>query len=469
MSVTTAALHYRSLAEVAADIRSGKLSAEEVTRHTLERIARLESHFHAFAQVRAEAALKDARDADTRRARGERLGPLHGVPLAVKDLCAMAGTETRAGGFFSTRIDPSTTSTVVARLQAAGAIIIGKAQLTEGAWGTHHPDVPAPVNPWAEARWSGASSSGSGVAVAAGLAYGATGTDTAGSIRFPSACNHLAGLKPTWGRVSRHGIFPLSDTFDHVGPIARSVLDAALMFEAMAGADPLDPTSRNEPLDDYVGAARAPKLRGVKIGVDHDYTIAACDATTSAAFKGTLAKLEAQGAVLVDVRIPRVDDILERAVRAAAVEATISHAHSYPSERERYGTYRDVLELGLSTSAGDYAAVAIWRREFGGALARLFAEVDIMAAPVLPIAPLTVSEMSSFDGAPPQSAAPLMRFTIPFNLAGVPSLTLPMGRTAEGTPLGFQLIGPELGEAALLSAGAGYEAASGFSSQHPNV
>jgi amidase len=469
MPVTTAALHYRSLADVAGDIRAGKLSAEEVTRHTLERIGRLEPRFHAFAQVRGEAALKDARNADARLARGEALGPLHGVPLAVKDLCAMAGTETRAGGFFPTRIDPATTSTVVARLQAAGAIIIGKAQLTEGAWGTHHPDVPAPVNPWAEDRWSGASSSGSGVAVAAGFAYGATGTDTAGSIRFPSACNHLAGLKPTWGRVSRYGVFPLSDTFDHVGPIARSVLDAALMFQAIAGADPLDPTSRNEPLDDYVAAARAPKLKGVKIGVDRDYTIAACDPTTSTAFKGTLATLESQGAVLVDVHIPPVDGALEGAVRAAAVEATISHAHSYPSEREKYGSYRDVLELGRSTSAAAYAALAIWRREFRGALARLLTEIDMMATPVLPITPLTVAEMNSFDGAPPQSAAPLMRFTIPFNLAGVPSLTLPMGRTPEGTPLGFQLIGPELGEASLLSAGAGYEAATGFASLHPNI
>ena len=464
------ALHYRSLADVAGAVRAGSLSAVEVVGHALDRVAKLEPRLHAFAEVRSEAALNEARAADARRARGEPLGALHGVPLAVKDLCAMAGTATRAGGFFSTGIKPATTSTVVARLQAAGAIIIGKAQLTEGAWGQHHPDIPAPVNPWAPDRWSGASSSGSGVAVAAGFAYGATGTDTAGSIRFPSACNHLVGLKPTWGRVSRYGVFPLSDTFDHVGPMARSVLDVALMFAATAGADPLDSTSRNEPLEDCVAAAKSPKLKGVKIGIDPDYALATSDPTTSAALKSVIAKLEAQGAVLVTVRVPNVDAILERAVRAAAVEAAISHAGSYPSEREKYGpAYRDLLELGRGTSPLDYAAVAIWRREFSGALRRLFADVDMIVAPVLPIAPLSVAEMNSFDGAPPQSAAPLMRFTIPFNLAGVPSLTLPMGRSAEGAPLGFQLIGPELSEAALLSAGAAYEAATGFAAIHPDL
>ncbi len=249
-------LHYRHLSDVAADIRSGALSAVEVTQHTLDRIARLDPRLHAFAFVRGDDALRDAEDADARRTRGDALGPLHGVPVAVKDLCAMAGTPTRAGGFFSTGFSSTDTATVVTRLQDAGAIIIAKAQLTEGAWGSHHPDVATPVNPWAEDRWSGASSSGSGVSVAAGLAYGAVGTDTAGSIRFPSAANHLVGLKPTWGRVSRHGVFPLSDTFDHVGPMARSVLDAALLYEAMAGLDPLDVTSLTEPVGDCASAAR---------------------------------------------------------------------------------------------------------------------------------------------------------------------------------------------------------------------
>jgi amidase len=465
----TLPLHYRSLAEVAGDIRSGVLTAEAVMRHTLDRIARLQPSLHAFAFVRADDAPAEARAADQRRSRGETLGALHGVPLAVKDLCAMAGTPTRAGGFFSTGFGARDTASVVKRLQDAGAIIVGKAQLTEGAWGTHHPDVAVPVNPWAPSRWSGSSSSGSGVSVAAGLCFGATGTDTAGSIRFPSACNHLVGLKPTWGRVSRHGVFPLSDTFDHVGPMARSVLDVALMFDAMAGADALDPTSLNEPVDDYAAAARLPSLKGVRIGLDRDYALAG-DPATAAALQNAIAQLKAAGAEIVPVRVPPVDDILARAMTACFAEAVISHARSYPAERAKYGPdYVQLLEAGRATPATDYAAVAIWRREFAGALARLFASVDMLVAPVVPVAPLTVAEMAAFEGAPLTASAPMLRFTIPFNLAGVPTLTLPMGRMADGTPLGFQLIGPALGEAQLLSAGAAYEAASGFSKLHPEI
>ena len=463
-------LHYRSLAEVAGDIRAGALSSEEVTRHTMERIGRLEPRLHAFAHLRADEALKEAKAADVRKARGETLGPLHGVPIAVKDLCAMAGTPTRAGGFFSTGFKPNDTATVVTRLQNSGAIIIGKAQLTEGAWGTHHPDIPAPVNPWARDHWSGSSSSGSGVSVAAGLAYGAIGTDTAGSIRFPSACNHLVGLKPTWGRVSRHGVFPLSDTFDHVGPMTRSVLDAALMFAAIAGADPLDPTSRDEPADDWVGVARQANLKGVRIGVDPVYSLGGVEPAMAAAMNGAITTLKAVGAIIVEVSVPDVDGILERATAAAMVEAAVSHARTYPSERAKYsGVYSALLDVGHATTAMDYAAVAIWRREFRGQLMRVFRSADMLVAPVIPSTPLTVAQLKQFEGAPPLASAAFMRYTLPFNLAGVPSLTLPMGRSAEGVPLGFQLIGPELSEARLLSAGTAYEAASGFAALHPDL
>lgn len=463
-------LHYSSLAGVASAIASGALSSEEVTRHTIERIGRLEPRLHAFAHLRADEALSEAKAADARKARGEALGLLHGVPVAVKDLCAMAGTPTRAGGFFSTGFKPGDTATVVLRLQKAGAIVIGKSQLTEGAWGTHHPGILVPVNPWAPEHWSGSSSSGSGVSVAAGLAYGAIGTDTAGSIRFPSACNHLVGLKPTWGRVSRHGVFPLSDTLDHVGPMTRSVLDAALMFAAIAGADPLDPTSRDEPTDDWVGAARQGNLQGVRIGVDPVYSLGGIDPQMTAALSAAIATLKGAGATIVEVHVPDVEAILERAAAAAMVEAAVSHAKTYPSERAKYSkVYSALLDVGHATTATSYAAVAIWRREFRGQLARLFGHCDMLVAPVIPVAPMTVAAMKSMEGAPPLASAGFMRFTLPFNLAGVPSLTLPMGLSDEGAPLGFQLIGPELSEGTLLGAGAAFEAASGFSERHPDL
>lgn len=464
------ALHYRSLAAVAADLRSGALSAEEVTRQTLDRISALERRLHAFAQVRAESALAEARAADASRVSRKPLGPLHGVPIAVKDLCAMAGTATRAGGFFRTRFDATDSATVVARLQSAGAIIIGKTQLTEGAWGAHHPDVTPPVNPWAPDHWMGTSSSGSGVSVAAGLAYGAIGTDTAGSIRFPSACNHLVGLKPTWGRVSRHGVFPLSDTFDHVGPMARTVTDVALMFAAIAGPDPLDPTALDEPAVDWVGAAQAGTLRGVKVGVDPVYSLGGLDEPTATALKGAIALLKTAGAVILDVSMPSVGEFLERAVASAFVEAAISHAPTYPSEKSSYSAgYSALLDIGRATPAADYAAIAIWRREFRGRLLRIFRDVDVLVAPVLPMSPPTIAEMAAAVDGPPLAAAPLLAYTIPFNLAGIPSLTLPMGRAPSGAPLGFQLIGPDLAEATLLSAGAAYEAAAGYAAHHPAI
>jgi len=464
----TDALHYRSLAEVAADVRSGALSSEQLTAHTIKRISALEPRLHAFAEVRAEAALIEARAADAWRARGERLGPLHGVPLAVKDLCAMPGTATRAGGFFRTRFSPTDVATVVTRLQDAGAIIVGKAQLTEGAWGAHHPDITPPVNPWAPDRWTGVSSSGSGVSVAAGLAYGAIGTDTAGSIRFPSACNHLVGLKPTWGRVSRHGVFPLSDTFDHVGPMARTVLDVALMFAAIAGSDPLDATALDEPAADWVGAARAGTLRGVRVGVDPLYSLGGVDEPTATALKSAIALMKTAGAVIVEVSVPSVSEILERAIAAAFVEAAISHAPTYPSEKSSYSAgYSGLLDIGRATSATAYAAIAIWRREFHGRLMRIFRTIDVLVVPVLPMSPPTIAEIAVAVNGPPLAAGPLLTYTLPFNLAGVPSLTLPMGRAPSGAPLGFQLIGRDLAEATLLSAGAAYEAAAGYAAHHP--
>ena len=464
----TTPLHYRSLASVAAAIASGALSSQEVTQHTLDRIAALEPRLHAFAQVRSEAALAEARAADAKRAHGETLGPLHGVPVAVKDLCAMAGTRTRAGGFFDTGFPPDQTATVVRRLQEAGAIIVGKAQLTEGAWGAHHPDIVPPLNPWAPDHWSGASSSGSGVAVAAGLAYGATGTDTAGSIRFPSTANRLVGLKPTWGRVSRYGVYRLSDTLDHVGPIARRVRDAALMFDAMAGPDPRDPTALDVPAPATAQAARNGSVRGVRIGLDRAYALENVEPVVADALKAALAKLEAAGAQILEIRLPDVNAHLVRLYASAAVEAAISHAATYPSQADRYSAgYRGFLELGRSTPSTDYAEVAIWRREFRGELGRLFKTVDMIATPTMPVPPPTLEMFNAVTDAPPEAVVALMRYTIPFNAAGIPSLTLPTAKTPDGVPLGFQLIGPDLSEAALCAAGAAYEELADYADDHP--
>jgi len=464
------ALHYRSLATTAADIRCGAISSEEVTRHVLSRIAELEPRLHAFAEVRADAALDEAKHADACRLRGEPLGTLHGVPIAVKDLCAMAGTCTRAGGFFPTRFAPTDTATVVSRLQGAGAIVIGKAQLTEGAFGPHHPDIAPPVNPWAPDRWAGESSSGSGVSVAAGLSYAALGTDTGGSIRHPSACNHLVGLKPTWGRVSRHGVFGLSATMDHVGPMARTVLDVAILFDVIGGADARDVTTLVEPMPNCTSAAQKGTLKGRRIAIDPNYTLANLDESTSTALNAAMADMKAAGAVFVEVRLPDVRPMLERMISAVFVDAAITHAPTYPSHKSSYSpAAARFLELGQTTLAADYALLAIWRREFLGHLTRMFEAAELFIAPVASIEPPTLEEIGAMANAPWPSTEPLLAHTIPFNLAGVPSLTLPMRTGSSGVPLGFQMIGPNLGESTLLAAGAAFERITGFSTSHPGI
>jgi amidase len=317
-------------------------------------------------------------------------------------------------------------------------------------------------------RWSGASSSGSGVAVAAGFAYGAIGTDTAGSIRFPSGANRLVGLKPSWGRVSRHGVFRLSDTLDRVGPMTRSVLDAALMFDAIAGPDAADPTTLDMPPPDSAQAARNGSLKGVRIGLDTAYALDTVEPAIAASLKRAIAALEQAGAEIVEIRLPEMHEHLLRLYTSAAVEAALSHEATYPSEAESYSAgYRSFLDLGRSASAVDYAATAIWRREFRGHLARLFKSVDMLVAPTMPVEPPTLAAFDAVANAPPEAVVALMLYTIPFNATGIPTLTLPMDKTEAGVPLGFQLIGPDLSEARLLSAGAAYEQATHYVTDHP--
>src|SRR5277367_6507604 len=247
----TSDLHYLELTEIARRLHAREISPVEATTAQLARIERLDGQLKSYAHMMAEAALVQARTAEAEIMRGEIRGPLHGVPIAVKDLCWTRGVPTAAGMSIYKDFRPTEDATVVRKLNAAGAVILGKLQLTEGAYADHHPGIAPPVNPWNAAHWSGASSSGSGVATAAGLCYGSLGSDTGGSIRFPSAANGVTGLKPTWGRVSRHGVFELAASLDHIGPMARSVADAAAVLTAIAGPDPLDPTARHEPVPDY--------------------------------------------------------------------------------------------------------------------------------------------------------------------------------------------------------------------------
>src|SRR6516165_10824157 len=268
--MTSDPVHYLSLTDVSERLRRGELKPTALSEMILARIAQHDGALKSYTTLLADRAMAKARQAEAELDRGFWRGLLHGVPIAVKDLCYTDYAPTAAGMRIHRDFVPPYTCTVVERLERAGAIILGKLSMTEGAFAIHHPDMPTPVNPWHGDVWTGASSSGSGAATAAGLCYGSLGSDTGGSIRFPSAACGLTGLKPTWGRVSRYGVFPLSETLDHIGPMTRTAADCAAMLAAIAGADPRDPTALPAPVPDYV-AALGGGIRGLRVGIAQAY------------------------------------------------------------------------------------------------------------------------------------------------------------------------------------------------------
>ena len=342
----TSAPHYLELTELSRRLHARAISPVEATTAELTRIERLDGQLKSYAHMMAEAALIQARAAEAEIMRGEIRGPLHGVPIAVKDLCWTQGVPTAAGMTIYKDFRPTGDATVVRKLYAAGAIILGKLQLTEGAYADHHPQIPPPVNPWNAAHWPGASSSGSGVATAAGLCYGSLGSDTGGSIRFPSAANGVTGLKPTWGRVSRYGVFELAATLDHIGPMARSAADCGAILGVIAGNDPNDPTAVLDPVPNYL-AGMTRGLHGLRIGVDHAWNTDRVDGTTVDAVAAALATVRDLGGDIREVKFPDVDQTITDWFPLCGVEAAIAHEATYPARKSEYGP-----ALSSSTLAG---------------------------------------------------------------------------------------------------------------------
>jgi len=458
------ALHYQSLASVCRRLKSGELSAVAVTEHLLARIEALEPSLHSFAMVLPERALDRARRLDRARADGGALGPLHGVPIAVKDLLHTRGLATASGTRVMRDFVPQEDATVVARLEAAGAILIGKTQLTEGAFGAHHPDIAAPVNPWQTDYWSGVSSSGSGVAVAAGLAYGALGTDTGGSIRFPSACNGLVGLKPTYGRVSRFGAFPLAESLDHIGPMTRTVEDAARLLQVIAGFDARDPTSLEALVPNYAAELGAP-VAGLRIGVDWSYVGEGVAEEVVDTVREALARLTSLGCRVVETPMPPdYRTLAERWAVTCGTECAHAHAPWFPARRADYGeVLAGLIDFGRSASRREYQALEERRQRFRAALNESLQSVDLVISPcmVTPTPAIAALEGGDYD-----DHADFLTFTAPFDYSGHPTLTLPAGLAEDGLPRSFQLIGPLLGEPLLLRVGSAFEASLGFDA-HP--
>lgn len=457
------AIHYQDLVTVADRIRSGQVTSEAITAALLERIRALDGELRAYVRVFDEEAMQRARALDAEQAAGRPPGLLHGVPVAVKDLLAYGGHPTTVGGKVRERWQPAEDATVVRRLKAAGAVILGKLKLTEGAFAEHHPDVPAPRNPWDPEAWTGVSSSGSGVATAAGLCFGSLGTDTGGSIRFPSAACAVVGIKPTYGLVSRVGAFPLAESLDHIGPMTRSVRDGARLLQVLAGYDPEDPNSLDVPIPDYEAELTA-GLAGLTLGVDPAWSSAGVALDVSRTVADAAEILAGAGARIREIRMPDARALIDGWAVTCGVEAALAHADTFPSQRDHYGpVLAALLDLGLRSRATEYAELERERERYRAALHRIFTEVDAVLLPAMPFAPPPLRDLDGLG----ESGAAAITFTAPFDYSGSPSVTVPAGFTSEGQPLAFQVIGPALSEARLLRIAHQYELEGPGSPPHP--
>ncbi len=460
-------VHFLELVEIGRRLRAKQISPVELTEAMLKRIARLDRKLHSYALVTADLARAQARKAEAEIMRGRDRGPLHGVPIAVKDLCYTKGIPTAAGTVIHRDFKPRFDATVVQRLRNAGAVLLGKLQMTEGAFAAHHPKITAPVNPWHPDYWPGVSSSGSGVATAAGLCFGSLGSDTGGSIRFPSAANGLTGLKPTWGRVSRHGVFDLAPTLDHVGPIARSAADAGAILGAIAGADANDPTALQAAVPNYLaGLERG--VRGLRIGVDRGLNRRGVSPDVVQGIARALKVFAALGAEIDNIEYPDPDQVAGEWRAHCAAETAVVHEATYPKYAKDYGgALAQLIDRGRAMSAGDYQKILLRRREFSGRVARLFEAVDLVILPTMP-GPISNTEVLA-RALDPKTITARMRFTAPADLTGGPTITLPSGFTADGLPITFQLAGRHLEEDLLIRAGHAFQRETDWHRQHPKL
>jgi amidase len=447
-------------------IKQRSVSSRAVTEEQLQRIARLDRDLHAYVQVLQASALAQADAADHEIAAGTWRGPLHGVPIAVKDLCWIEGVPTAAGTIVHKNFVPSQDSTVVRRLKDAGAVLIGKTQLTEGAYSDYHPAIAPSLNPWNKDYWTGISSSGSAVATAVGLCFGAIASDTGGSIRWPSAANGVTGLKPSWGRVSRHGVLELAASLDHVGAIARSAADTGAILAAIAGSDPHDPTASTLPVSDYAAATRR-SAGALRVGIDPRWNADDVDTDTQSALAAAIAVFADLGAEIVDIAFPDVAQIVADWVPNCAVEAAVAHEADYAAHKEIYGPILAALiEAGAALSGADYQKILLRRAAFRGRVEALFGRVDIVLTPVQPFAPLTLATIATL-GEQPDLIAKLQRYTCPFDMSGHPTLSFPAGVACDGMPIGVQLVAGHFQEATLLRAGAAFQRVTSWHRRHP--
>ncbi|HXG04284.1 MAG TPA: amidase [Candidatus Binatia bacterium] len=456
--------------DLARMIATKEVSPVEITRRCLERITAHDGTLRAFITVAGDAALEQARRAEAEVVAGRPLGPLHGVPVGLKDLFETRGLRTTAGSRILADFVPDRDATVVARLRAAGAIVLGKLNLHEFAYGPEGVNVHYGTtrNPWDVSRLAGGSSSGSAVAVAADMVAAALGSDTGGSIRIPAAFCGLTGLKPTYGRVSRAGVLPLAWTMDHVGPMARTAADCARLLTVLAGPDPADPTTSPRPVPDYE-AALTGDIRGLRVGLLEGFFLDGTDPPVRAAVEDAARMLAALGAVVDRVTLAAVPDVAAAAFAIVGSEALAYHAGWLRTRPEDYQPdVRERLQLGVVIGGAHYVRGQQVRGRVRAEVDQVLTRFDVLLAPTTPCAAPRVGEREAvIGGRPTDVRSALLRLTRPFNFTGHPACSVPCGFTGNGLPVGLQIVGRAFDEATVLRVADAYQRGSDWHRRRP--
>jgi aspartyl-tRNA(Asn)/glutamyl-tRNA(Gln) amidotransferase subunit A len=455
------------IAAAARAIADRSLSPMALTEMMLDRIATIDPKLLSYVTVLPEDALKSAAAAQNEIANGIYKSPLHGVPIAIKDIYDTAGVKTTSCSKVRSNYIPASDSTVVRKFREAGAVILGKVTTHEFSFGfDSHPTK----NAWNLDHIPSGSSGGSGAAIAAGLCFAATGSDTGGSIRAPAAANGIAGIKPTYGRVSKAGVAVLSWSLDHAGPMARTVRDLAILLNVMAGQDPLDPHSKGELVPDYT-AVLTGDIRGVRLGVPTNYFNEDVQPAVAEAVAHAIRHLESLGAKAIPVAIRDLDGILDSMLAIAMSEAAVYHQASLRATPELFGDEtRLLLEAGEMMPATTYINAQRVRAAVTAAFKQVFRDVDVLVTPTQPSTALKIGQSVSRIGQREESVFGVSaRFCAPFNMSGLPAASIPCGFSPESMPIGLQIVGKPFDEATVLRVADAFERSTQWHLKHPSI
>jgi aspartyl-tRNA(Asn)/glutamyl-tRNA(Gln) amidotransferase subunit A len=448
-------LHFLTIRQASRLIKKCELSPVELTRAFLDRIEKVDKKTKSYITLTPDSALKEARAAEAEILKGKYRGPLHGIPLAHKDLYDTKGIRTTAQSKVHEHRVPTEDATTIARLKQAGSVMLGKLAMYEFAMGgPTTPLLEQPRNPWDLDYTTTGSSSGSGAAVAAGLCMGSLGSDTGGSIRGPATCCGIVGLKPTYGRVSRYGVIPLSWSLDHCGPMTWTVEDTAYMLQAIAGYDPKDPTTSRAPVPDYSRSLRE-DIKGMVVGIPSHYFFTSkngADTETIAIVKKAVTQLEEMGAKIQDVKIPGLEHVNVSNFVILAAEAFSYHHANFKTQPHNYGdNFLDRVYLGGVFTADDYAQAQRARSRLKREFAKVLQKVDVIASPTASFPPFLFEKFSA------TTIAVTPSFTAPYNQTGMPAISIPCGFNKKKMPIGLQIAAKPFDEPTMLRVAYAYQ------------